>query len=120
MLPEKDIKCHHTGFTKSCFECVTEHKCRKWVQILGKHPQTGADVNVFDCVDRWATALQLSQTQEIRQVGAAIESFRNQMVVLNASDQVQKALAEDQARQQLEATTPAKLLQVQEATDGES
>ena len=98
MFPDKDIKCHYTAFEKTCFECVTEHKCRKWVQVLGKHPQTGEEVNAFDCADRWSTALQLSETQATRQVGAAVESFRNQMVVLNTSERVDQIVADEQAK----------------------
>ncbi len=55
-IPPKEGGCHRTGFTKTCFECVTEHKCKLWKRvalILDRHPETGAEIpsDAYDCID---------------------------------------------------------------------
>jgi len=62
--------------------CI-EHDCMFWMQMLGKHPQTGAGVPEWDCADRWRVILLIEGSQETRQAAAAIESFRNEMVGFN-------------------------------------
>jgi hypothetical protein len=84
MLPDRDIGCHDTGFTKTCFECVTQHRCQKWIQVTGTHPQTGESMNKWMCADAWMPILTIENSQQQRQTGAAVESFRNEMVKLNA------------------------------------
>jgi len=79
-LPDKDIKCHHTGFEKSCRDMVVNCNCRKWVNILGADPQTGATFNNWNCLDSFMPKLILENTQQQRQTGAAVESFRNEVV----------------------------------------
>ena len=50
---------------------------------MGKNPNTGEDINRFDCVVTWLPMLLIEGAQQTRQSGAAIESFRNEMVRLN-------------------------------------
>lgn len=83
MLPDKKIMCHHTGFKVPCFKGVTEHECQKWTHIMGKNPQTGEDVNRYGCADSFVPLLLIENSQMQRQTGAAVESFRNEMVRLN-------------------------------------
>lgn len=87
MLPEKETMCHRTGFTKSCFDCVVEHKCRLWTQIQGLHPQTGERIDQWGCADAWMPLLMIENSQQQRQTGAAIESFRNEVVKGNKIQQ---------------------------------
>ncbi len=54
-----------------------------WVHMLGTHPQTGHAVDQFDCSMRWLPVLLIEGSQQTRQTGAAIESFRNEMVRQN-------------------------------------
>ena len=63
-----------------------EHKCKFYIQVMGKDPNTGQDVNEFDCAIAWMPALLIEGSQQTRQAGAAIESFRNEMV------QIQQAI----------------------------
>ncbi len=79
-LPPKDIGCHRTAFAKTCFECVTEHRCRLWTFLQGKHPQTGADVQQWGCADEFTPLLLIENAQMSRQTGAAVESFRNEVL----------------------------------------
>ena len=50
---------------------------------MGKNPNTGEDVNRFDCAVTWLPMLLIEGSQQTRQAGSAIESFRNEMVRLN-------------------------------------
>jgi hypothetical protein len=82
MLPDKKIKCPYTGFTKTCFDGVTKHSCPKWVHLRGTLPQ-GGEVDEYNCSDAWLPHLLVENSQMQRQTGAAVESFRNEMVKLN-------------------------------------
>lgn len=57
--------------------------CRFWVTVIGKHPQTGADVNASDCAFCWTPVLLIENSKVNRETGAAVESFRNEMVDAN-------------------------------------
>ena len=50
---------------------------------MGKNPNTGEDVNRFDCAVSWLPMLLIEGSQQTRQAGSAIESFRNEMVKFN-------------------------------------
>ena len=60
------------------------HACRFWIQVHGQHPQTGEKVSTFDCVFSWVPALLIENSQQQRHTGAAVESFRNEMVKAQA------------------------------------
>ena len=82
-LPPSDMGCHRTAFKESCRTLVTREKncCKRWIQIQGTNPNTGEQINRFDCVDNWGPLLQIENSQMQRQTGAAIESFRNETVM---------------------------------------
>ena len=61
--------------------------CRFWVHVLGKDPQTGKDVDTADCAFCWTPILLIENSQQQRSTGAAVESFRNEMVKSNESSQ---------------------------------
>lgn len=82
-LPDKSIGCHRTGFTKTCHECVVEHHCRLWTHIQGRNPQTGQEMDRYGCADEFMPLLLIENSQQQRQTGAAVESFRNEMVAAN-------------------------------------
>lgn len=78
------------------FEPCRQMKCAWFVQMRGAHPQTGEDVDEWGCAVAWLPVLLIENAQQQRQTGAAVESFRNEVVqtghqVLLAS---QQALAE--------------------------
>jgi len=60
-----------------------EHGCKFFIQVMGKNPQTGQDVNEWDCAVTWLPMLLIEGSQQTRQAGSAIESFRNEMVRAN-------------------------------------
>ena len=62
-------------------------KCRFWVHVQGANPQTGETVSNGDCAFCWTPVLLIENSQQQRQTGAAVESFRNEMVKANDSSQ---------------------------------
>ena len=58
-----------------------EHACRLYVQIQGANPNTGEQVNKYDCSFAWLPFLLIENSQQQRQTGAAVESLRNESVV---------------------------------------
>lgn len=79
MLPEKDIMCHRTGFQKSCFDCVTQHRCRLWTHIVGADPQTGAQIDMFGCSDEFTNKLLIENAQQSRQNGASADKVATEI-----------------------------------------
>ena len=59
------------------------HKCPLWTQIRGINPNTGAEVDSWNCALGHLPMLLIETAQQSRQTGAAVESFRNQMVAQN-------------------------------------
>jgi hypothetical protein len=71
---------------KSCLAS----KCSWWIQLRGKSPQTGNDIDEFKCAISWLPILLIEVAHKEYQTGAAIESFRNETVkiaggVINAA-----------------------------------
>jgi hypothetical protein len=52
--------------------------------VRGNNPQTGESVDEWGCSLTWLPTLLIEGSQQTRQAGAAIESFRNEMVKENA------------------------------------
>lgn len=67
-------------------DCI-QTKCAWFVQIRGAHPQTGDPVDEYGCAVAWNPILQIETAQQSRQAGAAVESFRNEMVKANETNQ---------------------------------
>lgn len=59
--------------------CI-EHDCAWYMQVRGSHPQTGQPVDEYGCAQVWQPILTIENSQQQRQTGAAVESFRNEMV----------------------------------------
>ena len=79
MYPDEKIMCHHTAFEKSCFDMVTKCKCRKWVRVQGKDPQTNADIDSYDCRDHVDHMLTIAVLQAQRQTTASVDAVRGEM-----------------------------------------
>ena len=58
-------------------------ECAWFTQIRGKNPNTGKDVDEWACAIAWMPVLMIENSQQQRQTGAAVESFRNEMVKAN-------------------------------------
>ena len=57
-------------------------KCAWFTQVRGTNPQTGQEVDEWGCAVNWMPMLLIENSQQQRQTGAAVESFRNHTVEL--------------------------------------
>jgi hypothetical protein len=57
--------------------------CRFWIYVAGINPQTGEDLRKGDCAMAWTPMLLIENGKINRETGAAVESFRNEMVKAN-------------------------------------
>ena len=53
-------------------------QCSWFTQIRGTHPQTGELIDEWGCAVVWMPTLLIENSQQQRQTGAAVESFRNE------------------------------------------
>lgn len=60
--------------------------CRFWVHVHGRDPQTGAEIKSGDCAIAWMPVLMIENSKVNRETGAAVESFRNEMVKANETN----------------------------------
>ena len=57
------------------------------MQIRGSNPNTGQEIDEWGCSIAWLPVLMVENSQQQRQTGAAVESFRNEMVRANETGQ---------------------------------
>lgn len=57
--------------------------CAWFMKITGKNPNTGKDTEDWGCAMAWLPVLLVENAQQSRSTGAAVESFRNEMVNQN-------------------------------------
>lgn len=62
-------------------------QCAWFTQVRGTDPNTGKEVDEWACAVAWLPVLLIENSQQQRQTGAAVESFRNEMVKANESSQ---------------------------------
>ena len=58
-------------------------QCSWFTQVRGTNPNTGKEVDEWACAMAWLPVLLIENSQQQRSTGAAIESFRNEMVKSN-------------------------------------
>lgn len=57
------------------------------MKIRGNNPNTGQEIDEYGCSVAWLPVLMIENSQQQRQTGAAVESFRNEMVKNNELSQ---------------------------------
>ena len=62
-------------------ECIGL-QCAWITQVRGTNPNTSEEVDEWDCAVKWMPMLLIENSQQQRQTGAAVESFRNNTVEL--------------------------------------
>jgi hypothetical protein len=67
-------------------KCI-EHKCAWFTHIRGLNPNTGAEVDEWACAVAWMPLMSIEIAQKENQTGAAVESFRNEVVKANQQNQ---------------------------------
>ena len=65
------------------FKPCRELECAWFLKVVGKNPNTGAEIDDWGCAMAWMPILTIENSQQQRQTGAAVESFRNEMVKAN-------------------------------------
>lgn len=61
--------------------------CAWFMKVRGNNPNTGEEIDDYGCSIAWLPVLMIENSQQQRHTGAAIESFRNEMVKANESSQ---------------------------------
>lgn len=65
------------------FEPCKQLECAWFIKMRGNNPNTGEDVDEWACSMAWLPILLIENSQQQRSTGAAVESFRNEMVRSN-------------------------------------
>ena len=78
MKIESKPNCPLDGF-KPCRQL----ECAWFMKVRGTNPNTGQEVDEWGCSIAWLPILLIDNSQQQRQTGAAVESFRNEMVRSN-------------------------------------
>ncbi len=71
------------GCPLDSFNPCRQLDCAWFTQIRGHNPNTGGEVDEWACAIAWLPILLIENSQQQRQTGAAVESFRNEMVRSN-------------------------------------
>lgn len=79
MQIESKANCPLDGFNP-----CRQLECAWFMKIAGSHPNTGKEIEEWGCSMAWLPIMVLENSQMQRQTGAAVESFRNEMVKNNA------------------------------------
>lgn len=88
-LPDKDLKCHRSGFEKSCRQLVCDGACKRWKLLEGINDDATKFAQ-WDCIDNHAFTLQKITVFSIQSNSAAVESMRNKA---DEAHQEQKTMA---------------------------
>jgi hypothetical protein len=78
MKLEPKANCPLDGF-KPCRQL----ECAWFMKVRGTNPNTGEEIDEYGCSVAWLPVLMIENSQQQRQTGAAVESFRNEMVKSN-------------------------------------
>lgn len=78
MKLEPKANCPLDGF-KPCRQL----ECAWFMKVRGTNPNTGQEIDDYGCSVAWLPVLMIENSQQQRSTGAAVESFRNEMVRAN-------------------------------------
>lgn len=67
-------------------KCI-ENKCAWYTHVRGLNPNTGAEVDEWACAVAWVPMMAIEIAQKENQTGAAVESFRNEVIKANQQNQ---------------------------------
>lgn len=65
-------KCEHIKDNK-------RHRCAWYTKLIGKDPQSLKEIDEWACAMAWIPIMMVENTQRVRGMTAATESFRNNM-----------------------------------------
>lgn len=83
----KAMSCHINGLP--CIEGIREDfkkdahghqlKCRQWVHLYGKDPQSEKMIDQFDCSFAWVPVTTIEGSQMTRQLTSTLDAHRSEM-----------------------------------------
>jgi hypothetical protein len=73
-------------------DCIA-HKCVWFIKLAGTEKNTGKEIEEYFCAISALPLLLIENAQMSRETGAAVESFRNEMVKSNQAQQLLTAAA---------------------------
>src|ERR1700684_4239878 len=75
-LGPKDLDCpfHRKPMVKVC------HRCPLWTRMQMQHPQTGEQLDKWDCALAWAVVAGVEAGHRTHQLCAVVEDARNNLV----------------------------------------
>jgi hypothetical protein len=65
------------------FKPCRQLECAWFMKVRGNNPNTGEEIDDYGCAIAWLPVMMIENSQQQRQTGAAVESFRNEMVKAN-------------------------------------
>lgn len=77
---------HNKDVSKVC------HRCPLYIQVRGMDKNTGKEVDEWSCTIPMLAVLMIENSNQQRETGAAVESFRNEMVKANNMNTMMTAL----------------------------
>lgn len=92
-------------------DCV-KLQCAWFTKVAGYDTNTGKEVEEWQCAIAWMPMLMVENSGQQRQTGAAVESFRNEMVKAQETSQVLFLNAmskENQGSKQIDVTPPTRI-----------
>jgi hypothetical protein len=78
MRVEAKTNCPLAGFAP-----CRQLDCAWFIQLRGTSPNSGEEIDEWGCAVSWLPVLLVENAQMGRQTGAAVESFRNELVALS-------------------------------------
>ena len=94
------------------FEPCKQLDCAWFVSMRGTDPNTGKEVDEYSCGIAWLPMLLVENAAQSRQTGAAVESFRNEMV--KGAQESQKLLL---ASMEIQNGTPENIIKLVDSND---
>lgn len=64
-----------------------ELECGWFIKVAGSNPNTGSEIEEWGCAVAWLPIMLIENAHQQKQTGAAVESFRNEMVKANEMSQ---------------------------------
>jgi hypothetical protein len=68
------------------FNPCRQMDCAWFIQVRGTNPNSGKEVDEWACSMAWMPILLIENSQQQRGTGAAVESFRNEMVKVSETN----------------------------------
>ena len=86
----------------SGFDPCKQFDCAWFMKISGTNPNVGQPTEEWGCAMAWLPVLLIENAQQSRQTGAAVESFRNEMVEANKVSQAIAAITSGASKKLIE------------------